>query len=81
MADKIELFYTGGGITLAEVDIDTKHYAVVSSEAPDFLTIYTQADGEKDYLPENMVASTSKEDIAQEFRALYTEMLDKLKTA
>lgn len=81
MTDKIEVFYTGGGITLAEVDLDATRYAVVSSEAPDFLTIYTQTDGEKSYLPEDMVSSTSGEDIAQEYRALHTNMLAKLKTA
>lgn len=82
MADKIEVFYTGGGITLAEVDLDSTHYAVVSSDAPDFMGIYKlDADGEKTYLPEDMLASPSKEEIAPEHKALYTEMLEKLKTA
>ena len=81
MVDKIEVFYTGGGITLAEADIDTTHYAVVSSEAPEFLSIYTYTDGEKTYLPDDMVASTPKEKIPPEHTALYAKMLDKLKTA
>ena len=81
MADKIELFYTGGGITLAEVDVDHKHYAVVSSDAPEYLTVYAIADGEKTYLPDDMIISSPKEEIAPEYKALYTKMLDKLKTA
>ena len=47
MTAKFELFYTGGGITIAEADIDSARYAVVSSEAPDFLTVYTLTDEEK----------------------------------
>ena len=80
MANKIEVFYTGGGITLAEVDIDATHYAVVSSDAPDFFAIYTHREDEK-YLPEDMLVSSSKEEIAPEHQALYTEMLEKLKIA
>lgn len=80
MAHKIEVFYTGGGITLAEVDIDTNLYAVVSSDAPDFLAVYTRSDDEK-YLPEDMLVSSPREEIPHEYQALYTEMLHKLKTA
>lgn len=80
MAHKIEVFYTGGGITLAEADIDKTRYAVVSSDAPDFLAVYTHAEDEK-YLPEDMVLSASKDDIPNEYQALYTEMLQKLKIA
>lgn len=81
MAEKIEVFYTGGGITLAEVDIDTKHYAVVSTEAPDFLSIYKHTDGDIPYLPEDMVLSSPKEELSPEYKALHMKMLDKLKTA
>lgn len=81
MTKHIEVFYTGGGITLAEVDLDANRYAVVSSEAPEYLTIYTHADGEKTYLPEDMVSSTPEKEVAPAYKALYTEMLHKLKTA
>lgn len=80
MANKIEVFYTGGGITLAEAYIDKTLYAVVSSDAPDFLAIYTHAEDEK-YLPEDMLVCSSIEEIPTEYQALYTEMRDKLKTA
>lgn len=82
MADKIEVFYTGGGITLAEVDLDANHYAVVSSDAPEFLGVYTlDDDGEKTYLPENMVASPHEKEIPPDLKAIYTKMVEKLKTA
>lgn len=81
MAHKIEVFYTGGGITLAEAVIDKTRYAVVSSEAPDFLTVYAHTEEGEKYLPDDMLVSSSKEDVAPEYQALYAEMLDKLKTA
>lgn len=80
MANKIEVFYTGGGITLAEVYIDETLYAVVSSDAPDFLAIYTHAEDEK-YLPEDMLVCSPIEEIPHEYQPLYTEMLQKLKIA
>lgn len=81
MVEKIETFYTGGGITIAEADVDASHYAVVSSEAPDFLSVYAYSDGEKTYLPDDMVSSAAKEDLPAELNVLYHKMLDKLKTA
>lgn len=80
MTKKIEVFYTGGGITLAEADIDQSHYAVVSSDALEYLTVYAYADSEK-YLPDDMTASTPKEELPPELKVLYSNMLDKLKTA
>jgi hypothetical protein len=81
MVEKIETFYTGGGITIAETDVDNGHYAVVSSEAPDFLSVYAFSDGEKTYLPDDMISSSSEESLTPELKALYRKMLDKLKTA
>ena len=81
MADKIEVFYTGGGITLAEVDLEHDRYAVVSSEAPEFLTIYASTDGEKSYLPDDMVSCTPEEEISPALTVLYSKMKEKLKTA
>lgn len=81
MTAKIETFYTGGGITLAEADIDKNHYAVVSSEAPEFLSVYTYSDGEKTYLPDDMLSSAPGPDLSPELKALHSQMLAKLKTA
>lgn len=81
MPEKIEVFYTGGGITIAEADVNTKHYAVVSSEAPEFLTVYAYADEEKTYLPDDMISSYRKEELTPDLLPLYAEMLEKLKTS
>lgn len=81
MTSKIETFYAGGGITLVETNLNESHYAVVSSDAPDFLTIYSYANGETSYLPEDMVESTHKDDLTPELKSIYEKMLDNLKSA
>lgn len=81
MTSKIETFYTGGGITLVEANLNQKHYAVVSSDAPDFLTIYSYANGETSYLPEDMVESTHKDVLTPELKPIYKKMLESLKSA
>lgn len=78
MTKKIEVFYTGGGITLAEAELDEKHIAVVSSDAPEFIAVYTHPEDDVSYLPEDMVGSTHKDEMPPHLKALYTEMLDKL---
>mgnify|MGYP003314083219 CR=1 FL=1 len=81
MTPKIETFYTGGGITLVEANLNKKHYAVVSSDAPDFLTVYSYSNSETSYLPEDMVESTHKDDLTPELKPVYDKMLDSLKSA
>lgn len=81
MTEKIEVFYTGGGITLAEADINVNQYAVVSSEAPEFLSVYKYADGEKTYLPEDMISSTHMDAMPAELKDIYIEMRNKLRAA
>ena len=81
MLKNIDLFYTGGGITIAETDLNKDHYAVVSSEAPEFLTVYAYSEEEKTYLPDDMLFSHHREEIAPDLKALYAKMLEKLQTA
>lgn len=80
MIKHIEVFATGGGITLAEADLNEGRYAVVSSEAPDFLTVYASEDGERTYLPDDMLESMTAADLPEELKELYTEMRHKLMT-
>lgn len=72
----IEAFYTGGGIWIAENYLDEMTYAVVSSEAPEYLTIYREND--EKYLPEDMVASMRAENMSLEYRVLHDRMVSKL---
>lgn len=77
---KIEVFYTGGGITLAEADLGAQ-YAVVGTDFPNCLSIYNKVEGEEPYMPEDMVASYTAEEMDAEIKALYLEMLGALKNA
>lgn len=81
MKKQIEVFNTGGGITLAEVDINSDRYAVVSSEAPEFMGIYKRTENEEAYLPEDMVMSLKEADMNEEFKGLYKELRNALKNA
>ena len=75
---KIEAFYTGGGIWIAQtyLDEDEMTYAVVSSEAPEYLTIYREND--EKYLPEDMISSMCMENMSLEYRVLHDQMVSKL---
>lgn len=77
---KIEVFYTGGGITLAEADLGAQ-YAVVGTDCPNCISIYNRVEGEEPYMPEDMVASYTEEEMDEETKALYLEMLGALKNA
>lgn len=72
----IEAFYTGGGIWIAQTYLDEMNYAVVSSEAPEHLTIYRE--NEEKYLPEDMILSMRAENMSLEYRVLHDRMLSKL---
>lgn len=77
---KIETFYTGGGITLAEAELNNgAQYAVVSNEYQSGIAIYNRVEGEEPYMPEDMVASFSEDEMDAETKALYLEMLEALK--
>lgn len=80
MGENIEVFYTGGGIWLAEVDANEEEYAVVSSEASEFLALYkkVEEDDEK-YFPEDMVLAQNKAELSPNLRALYDRLLSELK--
>ena len=78
---KIETFYTGGGIWLAQYDAGGGYYAVVSSDYPDCLSIYRKTDGDEDeelYLPENMVSSKSIDELNPEQRAVHARLKEAL---
>lgn len=72
----IEAFYTGGGIWIAQTYIDEMTYVVVSSDAPEYLTIYREND--EKYLPEDMVLSMNAENMSLEYRVLHDRMLSKI---
>ena len=66
----IEVFYTGGGIWLAEAVINGKgDYAVVSSECPEVLSLYHKA--EEKYMEEDMYLSKPWDELDIEHAALH----------
>lgn len=76
---KIETYSMGGGIWLAETYIDEITYAVVSSDAPEFLVIYESYPEDDRYLPEDMVASKHKDELFGYRAGLYRKLLKELK--
>lgn len=75
---RIEAFYTGGGITLVEADLDRERYAVVSSDAPEVLSVYKRVEDAEPYMPEDMVLSAVREELPPELQELHGAMLEKL---
>lgn len=74
---KAEVFYTGGGIWLAEKDLGNGTYAVVDSEYHDCLSIYKEA--EERYMPEDMIFSEGVAKLDLEQMKIYRELVEALK--
>ncbi len=74
----IEVFNAGGGIIIAAVDINTTQYAVVSTEAPEYLSVYDRVEDEEPYLPEDMVFSMMADALKDDMKALHAEMVKKI---
>ena len=76
MTTKIEVFNTGGGIWLAETNLKDNKYAVVSSDAPEFLAIYQYEKAEDDkYYPEDMISDQHKDELTEEYKPIYEKLL------
>lgn len=73
----IEIYGTCGGITLAEVDVTPDTYATVSTEAPEYLTLYKKTDDEP-HMPEDMLLSAKRDDLTPELQELHVVMVEKL---
>ncbi len=73
---KIEVFSTGGGIWLAQAEIDEERYAVVSSERPDCLSVYRKAD--EPYMPEDMQFSKNADELDAVYKVLHRNMKQEL---
>lgn len=74
---KAEVFYTGGGIWLAEKDLGNGTYGVVDSEYHDCLSIYKEA--EERYMPEDMIFSEGVAKLDLEQMKIYRELVEALK--
>ena len=52
---------------------------MVGSDYPNCISIYNKVEGEEPYMPEDMVASLTEEEMDAETKALYLKMLEALK--
>lgn len=75
---KAEVFYTGGGIWLAEMDLQNGTYAVVDSDYPECLSIYNLTDDEP-YMPEDMIFSKGVDQLDSEQMKIYNRLIAALK--
>ena len=77
---KVEVFYTGGGIWLAEMNLDNGTYAVVDSDYDTALSIYKYPEeGEEQYMSEDMIFSDEVQNLDKEHMKIYTKLLEALK--
>lgn len=76
---KIEKVYTGGGITLTEAELEGNRYAVVSTECPELIAVYNRTEDEEPYLPEDMVGAYTEEEMDEDLKKLYKEMINTLR--
>lgn len=75
---KIEVFYASGGVWISEMDINENEYAVISTEYPDELAIYTKEDEDDKYHPEDMILVEKKDDLPPELRKIYNKLYNEL---
>ena len=72
----IQVFSTGGGVWLAEAEIDEERYAVVSNECPECLSVYRKAD--EPYMPEDMQFSKNEDELDAVYKVLHRNMKQEL---
>jgi hypothetical protein len=74
----VEVFYTGGGIWLAEMNLDNKRYAVIDSSYKECLTIYNYVDEDNKYMCEDMIFSDNVANLDTEHKKIYYKLLKAL---
>lgn len=79
-AEEIEVFYTGGGIWIAENHLNNNTYATIDNDFIGCLTIYKDSNEEEKYTPENMLYSASVEDLDENNKKIYESLLYALQT-
>ena len=76
MKNKIDVFYTGGGIWLAEANLGDNKYAVINSEDPEYMGVYLYEKAEDgQYYPEDMILDKHKDELDEELKKVYEKLL------
>lgn len=71
----IEVYYTGGGVWIAEKDLQNGTFATVDTDCVDCLTIYKDTTEEERYTNDNMIYSADKNELNEEHKKIYDELL------
>lgn len=76
MKGEIEVFYTGGGIWIAEANLGDNKYAVINSEDPEYMGVYLYEKAEDGkYYPEDMISDHHKDELDEELKKVYEKLL------
>ena len=76
MKGEIDVFYTGGGIWLAEANLGDNKYAVVNSEDPEYMGVYLYEKAEDgNYYPEDMILDKRKDELNEDLKKVYEKLL------
>lgn len=76
MKGEIDVFYTGGGIWIAEANLGDNKYAVVNSEYPEYLGVYLYEKAEDgQYYPEDMISDQHKDELDGNLKETYEKLL------
>lgn len=76
---KIEVFYTGGGIWLAEMDLGNGTYAAISSDYHEAMCIYNYVEGEEKYMTEDMIFCDEVQNFNSEQLKIHNQLYEALK--
>lgn len=77
--NKVEKYSLGNGIWIAQKNINENEYALINSEAPEFLAVFLVSEDEDDcFLPENMKFSSHESELNAEFQEIHKELLSAL---
>lgn len=75
---KIDVFYAGGDIWLSEGILSDGKIAVVNNEHPEILSLYKEPIDDIWYLPEDMVFSEHHNNLDDEYKEIYNQLLNHL---
>lgn len=76
MKGEIDVFYTGGGIWIAEANLGDNKYAVINSEYPEYMGVYLYEKAEDgQYYPEDMISDHHKDELDEDHKKVYEKLL------
>lgn len=76
---KVDVYYTGGGIWLAEMNLENGTYAVVNSECDTIISIYKYPEeGEEQYMAEDMILSDDVKNLDSNMAVIYKQLHEEL---